>query len=116
MSNEGITGINRGGAPCAKEVLCNPPAQARAINKARLAAAKAINAARLAVVKAQNEARLMRSMCDGLANVTRAINDGVGLSSYQMECYHNAAAVLDQPEAFVVAFDKLRESLIVKGA
>lgn len=115
MSNEGIEGETRGGAACAKEVLCNPPAMARAMNRARLAAVKARNAARLSCVKAENEGRLMQSMCQGLSNVTEVINFGGSLSSYQLQCYHNAAAVLDQPEAFVLAYDKLRESLIVKG-
>lgn len=96
----------RGGAPCAKEILCNPPAQARARNKWRTAANKS-----------QCERDLKLAKLEGLRALTAQIQSGaIILTGKQAECYHRLAAVLDADEkTFDEAYSALRESLIVTG-
>ena len=94
-----------GGAACAKEILCNPPAVARAANKGRLAVAKWIG-----------ERDLKTAKLKGFGNLTAHIQSNGPLSEKQMMCYHNLAAVLDKDEkTFDAAYDALRASLIVAG-
>ena len=92
-----------GGAACAKQVLCNPPAVARAANKARLA-----------VTKAVNDRDLKQAMLQGFADLTAYIGANGPLGEKQMQRYHALAAVLDKDEkTFDAAYSELRESLIV---
>jgi hypothetical protein len=92
-----------GGAACAKEVLCNPPAAARAHNKARTAA-----------VKLACERELKLAMLKGFGDLTELIERSGPLGEKQMQCYHNLAAVLDKDDkTFAAAYDELRLSLIV---
>lgn len=94
-----------GGAACAKEILCNPPAQARARNKARTSANKILCERDLHLAKLK-----------GLSDLTAQIQSGyLALDGKQMQCYHAVAAVLDQEKEFAVAYDELRKSLIVVG-
>lgn len=94
-----------GGAACAKEILCNPPARARAANKGRLA-----------VAKADNDRDLKTAMLKGFGDLTAHIQSNGPLGEKQMQCYHNLAAVLDKDEkTFAAAYDELRLSLIVTG-
>jgi alpha-beta hydrolase superfamily lysophospholipase len=97
----------RGGAPCAKEILCLPPAKARA----HIETLKAEHAARYKHI-------LKDAMLEGFEAIGQAIRDGIGLSTEQMQCYHQCAAVLDDWPRFAEAYDALRESIIdpsVKG-
>jgi hypothetical protein len=94
-----------GGAVCAKYILCNPPAVARAINEQRLNE-----------VKAENKQRLKDAMLDALGDVGDLVEAG-SLNETQVQCYHDVCAVLDgDDKTFATAYDILRESLIVKGA
>jgi len=94
-----------GGIVCAKYILCNPPAVARAENRRRLAE-----------VKAENDERLKCAMLEGLGDITDIIKEYGPLSEKQMQCYHALAAVLDKDErTFDAAYDALRQSLIVSG-
>lgn len=93
------------GAACAKEVLCNPPAVARAANKARLATTKAFN-----------DRDLKQAMLQGFRDLTERIESDGPLAEKQMACYHALAAVLDKDDkTFDAAYSELRESLIVSG-
>ena len=90
-----------GGAACAKEILCNPPARARAINTARAVA---------------NKMMLKLAKLKGFGDLTAHIQSNGPLSEKQMQCYHALAAVLDKDErTFDAAYDALRQSLIVSG-
>ena len=96
-----------GGAVCAKYLLCNPPAEARAENERTMV-----------VARADCKANLKKSKVRGLTDLGRAIEGGLILNGEQMQLFHAASAVLDQPIVFEKAFDALRESLIdasVKG-
>jgi hypothetical protein len=103
--NETIDAV-RGGAPCAKEILCLAPARARV----RIEALKAQHAA-------QYKEILKEAMLYGFQEVGREARAGA-LSTEQIQCYHQCAAVLDDWPRFAEAYDALRESLIdpsVKG-
>lgn len=95
-----------GGAACAKEILCNPPARARAINKARTSANKILC-----------ERDLKIAMLKGLSDLTAQIQSGyLAMTDKQMQAYHALAAVLDgDDKTFSAAYSALRESLIVVG-
>lgn len=92
-----------GGAACAKEILCNPPAVARAENKRRLAE-----------VAAENDERLKRAKLQGLEEIGKLVAVG-SLPGHQAQLYHNVCAVLDNDKKFDAAYSALRESLIVAG-
>lgn len=93
-----------GGAACAKEILCNPPARARAHNRYRMA-----------VAKADCDQNLRSAMLEGFGALSARLPE-LGLSEKQMQCYHRVAAVLDgDDETFNAAYSALRESLIVTG-
>ncbi len=102
--SETISDAVRGGAPCAKELLCLVVARARA----RIEKLKAEHAALYKQI-------LKDAMLDGLELVGDEIRSGGPLSTEQMQCYHRAAAVLDQWLKFEKAFDALRASLIDEG-
>ena len=94
-----------GGAACAKEILCNDPAIARAANKARLT-----------VTRAVNDRDLKQAMLSGFRKLTEHIQSNGPLSEKQMKCYHALAAVLDGDEkTFARYYDELRISLIESG-
>lgn len=94
-----------GGAACAKEILCNPPARARAINRSRMLDAKNLC-----------ERDLKLAMLQGFRDLTDRIEIDGPLGEKQMQCYHALAAVLDKDErTFDAAYDALRQSLIVTG-
>jgi hypothetical protein len=93
----------RGGAPCAKEILCFGPARARV----RIEALKAQHAA-------QYKEILKEAMLYGFQEVGREARTGA-LSAEQMQCYHRCAAVLDKWPKFERAYDALRASLIDEG-
>ena len=87
----------RGGAPCAKEVLCWPAAVARARNEARLE-----------VTKAVNERDLVEGMLQGLRNLSDQIRIGaITLTTLQEKCY---TATVDNM-AYVKEFKKHYETL-----
>ena len=89
MSIEAI----RGGAACAKEILCNPPAVARAINEARLATAK----------------------LKGVRDLSAAIRSGlVTLNESQQAAYTVAVNVMAYPAKFKAAYEHLWQSMVVK--
>lgn len=90
----------RGGAPCAKEILCLAAARARVQIEAR----KAEQAA-------QHKESLKLSMLDGFQGIGAEARAGT-LSTEQMQRYHQCAAVLDDWPRFAEAYDALRESLI----
>jgi hypothetical protein len=96
----------RGGAPCAKEILCLVAARVRA---------------RIEELKAEHAAlykHLMKeAMLDGFEAIGKEV-EARRLSDLQTQRYHQCAAVLDDWKAFELAYDALRQSLIdpsVKG-
>ena len=91
-----------GGAACAKEILCNPPARARADNRYRMTH-----------LKADCERDLKIAKLEGFRELSARLPE-LGLSEKQMQCYHRVAAVLDgDDKTFDEAYSALRESLIV---